>query len=150
MNKKIIWVLIILIVVGSGYYLFNMKSYNLDKDDYNSSQEMNSASSTEAQSDSSNTPVATSTKVSTAPASTGSKTFTLADVSTHASNASCWSAISGKVYDLTSWIGKHPGGDEAILAICGKDGTKLFDGEHGMDPKAKGVLPKFYLGDLAN
>ena len=131
MNKKIIWVLIILIVLGGGYYFFSkksqMKSYNTD----DSAMQTQTASSS----------VSTTAEV---------KTYAMADVSTHASSASCWSAISGKVYDLTSWIGKHPGGDEAILAICGKDGSQLFDGKHGMDPKAKAVLPKFYLGDLAN
>ena len=131
MNKKIIWVLIILIVLGGGYYFFNknseMKSYDTD-DSFTQTQTSSSSVSTSAE----------------------VKTFTLADVLTHASSASCWSAISGKVYDLTSWIGKHPGGDKAILAICGKDGTELFDGKHGMDPKAKAVLPNFILGNLAN
>lgn len=129
--KKIIWILLVLIVLGGGYYFFNkkseVKSYNAD----------NSAIQTQTSSSS----VSTTTEV---------KTYTMAEVSTHASSASCWSAISGKVYNLTSWIGKHPGGDQAILAICGKDGSQLFDGQHGMDPKAKGVLPKFYLGDLVN
>ncbi len=131
MNKKIIWVLIILIVLGGGYYFFNMKSEMKSYDTDDSAMQTQTASSS----------VSTTAEV---------KTYIMADVSAHASSVSCWSAISGKVYDLTSWIGKHPGGDEAILAICGKDGSQLFDGQHGMDPKAKAVLPKFYLGDLAN
>lgn len=143
MNKKIIWVLLILLVLGGGYYFFNMKSSDADKDDYYSKQEMNIATSTQAD-------MATSTNVSTTSAQTSVKTYTMADISANASKASCWSNIEGKVYDLTSWIGKHPGGAQAILAICGKDGTELFDGKHGMDPRAKGVLPNFYLGNLAN
>lgn len=56
-------------------------------------------------------------------------------VANHADATSCWTVISGNVYDLTSWIGKHPGGDKAILASCGIDSTEMFDGKHGMDPK---------------
>lgn len=159
MNKKIISVLLILIVAGVGYYFFNMKAPNLDKDDYNRAQEMSNSTSTQTQSDSSNTSVPATPKVSTTttapaptttPAPSVSKTYTLTDIASHSSKDSCWSAIGGKVYDLTSWIGKHPGGDGAILSICGKDGSQLFDGKHGMDGRAKGVLPNFYLGDLAN
>jgi cytochrome b involved in lipid metabolism len=47
------------------------------------------------------------------------------------------------VYDLTSWIGKHPGGDKAILASCGIDSTEMFDGKHGMDPKKREGLESF-------
>jgi len=131
MNKKIIWAILILIVFGGGYYFFNSKMSNVDYDDGYTSI-TNTASSTNA----------TTSSVATV--------YTLADVSTHSSSASCWSAIEGKVYDLTSWIGKHPGGDKAILSICGKDGTQAFDGKHGMDPRAKGALPNFFLGNLAN
>jgi hypothetical protein len=40
-------------------------------------------------------------------------------VSAHNSQSSCWSAIDGKVYDLTDWIRQHPGGAARILNICG-------------------------------
>jgi len=47
--------------------------------------------------------------------------ITLAQVAVHSSRTSCWSAVNGSVYDLTSWIPNHPGGEEAILWMCGID-----------------------------
>ncbi|AHB41704.1 hypothetical protein P148_SR1C00001G0916 [candidate division SR1 bacterium RAAC1_SR1_1] len=64
-------------------------------------------------------------------------------VASHADATSCWTVISGNVYDLTSWIGKHPGGDKAILASCGIDATEMFDEKHGMDPKKREGLKSF-------
>lgn len=76
--------------------------------------------------------------------------YTLADVAKHASQSSCWSAINGTVYDLTSWISKHPGGESAILSICGKDGSAAFNNQHGGQRKPEqelASLPK--IGALA-
>src|ERR1700749_592681 len=41
--------------------------------------------------------------------------YTLATIATHNNASSCWAALNGKVYDLTSWINQHPGGPEHIL-----------------------------------
>lgn len=72
--------------------------------------------------------------------------FTLADVATHNSAASCYTAIKGNVYDLTSWIGEHPGGKKAILGICGKDGTAAFEGQHGGQARPAEELAGFQIG----
>ncbi len=79
---------------------------------------------------------------------TASSTYTLADVATHATPASCWSVVSGSVYDLTAWIGKHPGGAGVIKAMCGKDGTASFTSMHASSASAKGALAKMKLGVL--
>jgi hypothetical protein len=42
-----------------------------------------------------------------------------AQVEMRNSKNACWSIIDGKVYDLTRWIGSHPGGESYILFICG-------------------------------
>jgi cytochrome b involved in lipid metabolism len=76
--------------------------------------------------------------------------YTLTQVSTHAGATSCWTAIDGSVYDLTEWIGKHPGGERAILSICGKDGTAVFSGKHGMNGKQANILTGFKIGMLSN
>lgn len=103
----------------------------------------------------STTPVSTETPVGSTPA-TGETapaqapgTYTMTQVSTHNSALSCWSAISGTVYDLTAWVGKHPGGKEAIQKLCGKDGTALFEGQHGGMEKQAAMLATFKIGTLA-
>lgn len=80
--------------------------------------------------------------------SSNAKTFTLAQVATHNSEADCYSAINGNVYDLTAFINKHPGGDRNILRICGLDGSSLFNGQHGGDAKPERILAGFEIGTL--
>ena len=52
--------------------------------------------------------------------------YTAAQVAERNSAEDCWTIINGKVYDLTSYIPRHPGGDDILLA-CGTDGTSLFE-----------------------
>ena len=74
--------------------------------------------------------------------------FTLEQITAHKDASSCWTAINGSVYDLTSWIPKHPGGSEAILWLCGKDGTEAFNKQHGGSNKIAKVLGGFKVGLL--
>jgi cytochrome b involved in lipid metabolism len=91
------------------------------------------------------TTTATSTETATTPGM-----YTLADVAQHSGSSSCWTTINGNVYDLTSWISEHPGGEGPILSICGRDGTQAFDGQHGSDPRAQGMLATFKIGVLTS
>ncbi len=77
------------------------------------------------------------------------KTFTSAQVTMHNNESSCYTIIEGKVYDLTSWISQHPGGERAILSICGKDGTAAYEGQHGGESRPEKILATFYIGELA-
>ncbi len=74
--------------------------------------------------------------------------YTLADVAKHSSQSSCWSAINGNVYDLTRWINQHPGGPDAILSICGTDGSAAFNAQHGGQGRPAQELTNFYIADL--
>lgn len=74
--------------------------------------------------------------------------FTMEEVAAHADRSSCYSVIDGKVYDLTQWMSKHPGGAGNVLKICGKDGSMAFSGKHGDSASAKAVLPDYLIGDL--
>lgn len=75
-------------------------------------------------------------------------TFTLADVAKHGSKDDCYTTVRGSVYDVTSWISKHPGGEKAILSICGKDGTAMFEGKHDGQPRPENELSSFQIGTL--
>lgn len=94
-------------------------------------------------------PVTTTPSTTTSSSTSVSKTFTLAQVTTHASASNCYSAINGIVYDLTAWINKHPGGSREILRICGKDGSNAFNGQHGGDARPEQILAGFEIGTLA-
>lgn len=88
------------------------------------------------------------------------QTFTAAQVAEHDSREDCWTTIRGSVYDLTSFVARHPGGDE-ILRACGTDATTLFetrttaDGEAvgsgtGHSDSAASQLSSLKIGTLAN
>jgi cytochrome b involved in lipid metabolism len=70
------------------------------------------------------------------------------EVSKHNQKNDCWSIIDGVVYDLTNWVDSHPGGSARITAICGKDGTSNFLGQHNNSNSAKSRLKGFELGKL--
>ncbi len=74
--------------------------------------------------------------------------FTMAEVSAHSDGTSCWSAINGGVYDLTSYIPKHPGGSSKILRICGTDGSSEFEGQHGGESRPEKILANYRIGSL--
>lgn len=90
-----------------------------------------------------------STNADTGSSSASGTTFTAALVATHSTAASCWTIIDGNVYDLTNWIGKHPGGPEAIRQLCGKDGTAIFHGQHGDNKTQVDILVTYKIGTLA-
>ncbi len=96
------------------------------------------------QTDSGKTTLTSDTSGTTA----GAKTYTMANVQAAATPANCLSAINGKVYDLTKWINQHPGGDRAILSICGKDGSAAFNNKHGGQMRPEKVLAGFEVGVL--
>jgi cytochrome b involved in lipid metabolism len=82
---------------------------------------------------------------------TGSKDFpgyTVAQVSEHGNEASCWTIVRGQVYDVTPAIKTHPGGPDKILAMCGKDATEAFVGKHGGQPRQEMGLEKLQIGVL--
>jgi len=77
------------------------------------------------------------------------KTYTMAQVAQHKDATSCWAAINGGVYDLTDWINQHPGGPEAILSLCGTDGSAAFNAQHGGQRDPARELAKLKIGILA-
>lgn len=93
-------------------------------------------------------PVADTPKMPTTPAAPAATGKTMADVAMHNSASSCWSAINGQVYDLTNWVNAHPGGKASILMICGKDGSPLFNAQHGGDRRPATILEKYLIGSL--
>lgn len=93
-------------------------------------------------------PVAGPGPVATSTPDLGS--YTSAQVASHNSAESCWATVKGQVYDLTSWISRHPGGAQAILSLCGQDGTAAFTAQHGGQARPAAELAGFEIGTLQN
>jgi len=69
-------------------------------------------------------------------------------VGKHKKEDDCWIVINNKVYDCTKFIPIHPGGKTAILINAGTDCSDEFNAIHS--DKAKNMLTKYYIGDLAD
>ena len=100
-----------------------------------------------ADTESSASPTATPTQSATPSQSAAG--YTLAEVAKRNTQAECWVAIDGGVYDLTDWIREHPGGSGAIRSLCGTDGTDQFTSQHGGESRPSSTLDGYYLGPLA-
>ncbi len=66
--------------------------------------------------------------------------LSLVDLAKHSTQTDCWTAVRGDVYNITGAFGKHKGGDEALMKICGKDGTEIFTKKHGGQENPEKVL----------
>jgi len=49
---------------------------------------------------------------------------------THNKKEDAWTAINGKVYNITPYLPYHPGGEKELMRVAGRDGTKLFSLTH--------------------
>lgn len=79
-----------------------------------------------------------------------SAVYTISEVGIHNNPTDCWAVVDNNVYNLTSWVAKHPGGEKAILGLCGIDGTAQFAKVHGSNEKAKAALASFLIGSVSN
>lgn len=87
--------------------------------------------------------------IGTASPAASDQSYTLEQVRQHNTRADCWAAIDDGVYNLTDWIGQHPGGAEHIVALCGTDATEAFASQHSGDERPESQLTRFYIGALA-
>lgn len=53
-------------------------------------------------------------------------TLSLTEIEKHNLVNDCWVIVSSNVYDVTSYIGLHPGGAANISSYCGQDMTQAF------------------------
>lgn len=72
--------------------------------------------------------------------------ITAGQVATHDRASDCWTSIDGRVYDLTSFVARHPGGSARIISLCGTDGTAAFAGQHAGSGAAMRALAAYQIG----
>jgi len=76
--------------------------------------------------------------------------YTREDVETHKSSSSCWVSRRGKVYDITTFLKDHPGGDDVILDIAGRDVEEIMRDTtgHVHSDSAYEMLEEYVIGRL--
>ena len=68
------------------------------------------------------------------------ETITKEELEKHNNPQDLWLVIDNKVYDVTEYMNKHPGGKNSILKHAGTDATKVFYQIH----------EKYMLDDIKN
>lgn len=60
--------------------------------------------------------------------------------------------VSDRVYDVTTYLQRHPGGAETIIPWCGRESTVAFQTEDGVgshSSRAYRDLETYFVGALA-
>ncbi len=143
-NKSLPIVIGIIVVILALVVVFAGRSEKTEEPSYESNEQV-----TNVTNENTNPTSAPSESVKPKPDPITVGTYTMATVATHNSVTSCWTVINDNVYDVTSWIAKHPGGKQAILGTCGKDASAYFNGQHGGQPQPVSTLATFKIGTLS-
>ena len=78
---------------------------------------------------------------------TGLPIFSLEDVGYHCHPEDAWTVVYDRVYDVTEYLRRHPGGEEVMLEYVGYDATMAFRGV-GHSQAAIRTMNKFLVGIL--
>lgn len=57
------------------------------------------------------------------------------------------SDASSQVYNVAKFLEDHPGGDEVLLAVTGKDATDDFE-DVGHSTTARAMMDEYYIGEI--
>ncbi|MCJ1245259.1 hypothetical protein MMC30_002462 [Trapelia coarctata] len=73
--------------------------------------------------------------------------LTYSDVSEHSSKKDLYLVIHDKIYNATTFVDEHPGGEEVLLDVGGQDATEAFE-DVGHSDEAREILDGLLVGTL--
>jgi len=76
-----------------------------------------------------------------------SEEFSFSQVAEHATKKDLYVVIDGKVYNVSSFVDEHPGGEEVLLDVAGQEATEAFE-DVGHSDEARGILDGMLIGTL--
>ncbi|KAF1984929.1 cytochrome b5 [Aulographum hederae CBS 113979] len=76
-----------------------------------------------------------------------SKEFTFSEVAEHTSKKDLFLVIHDKVYNTSSFVDEHPGGEEVLLDVGGQDATEAFE-DVGHSDEAREILDGMLVGTV--
>ncbi|GCB61005.1 fatty acid 2-hydroxylase [Scyliorhinus torazame] len=75
--------------------------------------------------------------------------FSIDEVQQHTTVDSCWIIHERRVYDVSAFIQRHPGGEQMIVQRAGRDVSRDMAGPpHRHSPNALRWLQQYYIGEL--
>ncbi|QKX58728.1 uncharacterized protein TRUGW13939_05855 [Talaromyces rugulosus] len=75
------------------------------------------------------------------------KEFTYAEVSAHKTKKDLHIVVNEGVYNVTSFVDEHPGGEEVLLDVAGQDASEAFE-DVGHSDEAREILDTLKIGTL--
>uniref|UniRef100_A0A3B3CGD5 acyl-CoA (8-3)-desaturase n=1 Tax=Oryzias melastigma TaxID=30732 RepID=A0A3B3CGD5_ORYME len=75
--------------------------------------------------------------------------FTWEEVQKHCTRTDQWLVINRKVYNITQWVKRHPGGSRVISHYAGEDATEAFTAFHPDLKFVQKFLKPLLIGELA-
>jgi len=75
------------------------------------------------------------------------KSYKLSEISTHDKESDLWIILDDKIYNVTEFRLEHPGGQEPIMQLAGKDATTTFE-EVGHSQLAKDLAVEYIVGKV--
>jgi len=76
-----------------------------------------------------------------------SEEFTYSEVSKHSTKKDLYVVIHDKVYNASTFVDEHPGGEEVLLDVGGQDATEAFE-DVGHSDEAREILEGLKVGTL--
>lgn len=78
-------------------------------------------------------------------------TISSTDVASRKTSQACYITLKAKVYDVTDFLGDHPGGEDLVLEYGGKDVTEIMRNEnsHSHSESAYEMLDDYLIGFVA-
>jgi len=73
--------------------------------------------------------------------------YSMDEVKRHNTDKDAWTVVNGRVYDITNFLYRHPGGYSQIAEAIGIDGSSVFRDGHGMT-NSESFLKRFMIGKL--
>ncbi|KAF2398708.1 putative cytochrome b5 [Trichodelitschia bisporula] len=75
------------------------------------------------------------------------KLFTYAEVAEHSTKKDLYVVVHDKVYNVSSFVDEHPGGEEVLVDVAGQDSTEAFE-DVGHSDEAREILDGLEVGVL--
>ncbi|OGE48904.1 hypothetical protein PENARI_c025G00215 [Penicillium arizonense] len=73
--------------------------------------------------------------------------FTFKQIAEHNTKKDLYLIVHDKVYDCTSFVDEHPGGEEVLLDVGGQDSTEAFE-DVGHSDEAREILDGLLVGTV--
>ncbi|BCS20562.1 cytochrome b5-like heme/steroid binding domain-containing protein [Aspergillus puulaauensis] len=75
------------------------------------------------------------------------KELTFKEIADHNTKKDLYMVVHDKVYDCSSFVDEHPGGEEVLLDVGGQDATEAFE-DVGHSDEAREILEGLHVGNL--